>query len=238
MVEALASVVESELALLEVVDESVGVHASQACQSGLGVAPEAFDAVDVVAADVRAAELALAVIDAKMFLVADVYQPVVALPAVGADDGVQGHFAAYCPQNNVFRAVGDRLGVDVSLAFVDAKDRDLPCGAPGTHALDAARSEVRLINLDGAGEGLLVLTRLGHEHADAGQQTVGGVAVEAGELRDLHGRQADGHMPQEPAENSLGDSRTHHVAVLHSFSAYPGTSGRAQIVMTLDHLTI
>jgi hypothetical protein len=45
-------------------------------------------------------------------------------------------------------------------------------------------------------------------------------------------------MPQEPAENSLGDSRTHQVAVLHSFSAYPGTSVRAQIVMTLDHLTI
>jgi hypothetical protein len=40
-------------------------------------------------------------------------------------------------------------------------------------------------------------------------------------------------VPQKPAENSLGDSRTHDVAVLHGKSAYPDPSGEAQLVMTL-----
>ncbi len=48
-VEVLAPVVEAELALLEVEQERVRVHPATAGQSYFGVAPEALDAVDVVA---------------------------------------------------------------------------------------------------------------------------------------------------------------------------------------------
>ncbi|MFN0133166.1 MAG: hypothetical protein ACKVW3_11665 [Phycisphaerales bacterium] len=55
-------------------------------------------------------------------------------------------------------------------------------------------------------EGRIGLAGLGHALAQAGQQSVDGVAVEAGELGDLNGREIGDHMPQEPAESSPGDS--------------------------------
>lgn len=70
MVEVLASAVESELALLKVEEVGVGVHPSEACEPGLGVAPEALDPVDVVAADGAAAELVGRVVDAQVLPVA------------------------------------------------------------------------------------------------------------------------------------------------------------------------
>ncbi len=77
MVQVLASVVEAELAHLEVEEECVRVHDAGAGHACRGVAPEAPDAVDVVALDLAAAELALCAIDAQVLLVAHVDQAVV-----------------------------------------------------------------------------------------------------------------------------------------------------------------
>lgn len=50
------------------------------------------------------------------------------------------------------------------------------------------------------------LARPGHALAQAGQQPVDGAAVEAGGLGDLDGGEVGRHMPQEAAENGLGES--------------------------------
>ena len=233
MVQILASVVEAELALLEVEEERVRVHPTEPRHSGLGVAPEALDAVDVVAPDGPAAELAACVVHPQVPLVAHVHQAVVALEPVGVDHRAEIDFPSNRGQNRGFRAVLHHLGVDLPVPLADAEDDGLPSGAAAGLALDAAWSEVALVDLDVPSERPLQLARLGHAQPQAGQQAVDRVAVEARELRDLHGREVGGHMPQEPAENGLRHSSADDIAVSHWKTAYPGASGQAQLVMTL-----
>lgn len=166
------AVVEAELALLEVQVEGVGVHPSEPRQPGLGVSPEAFDPVDVVAADRPAAELVASVIDPQVLLVPHVHQPVVALEAVGMDDRPKVHFAANCGQNRVFRAILNHLRVDLALPLADAEHDRLAARASARLALDATRTEVALIDLDVAAEWPLELAGLGHTFTQTAQQVI------------------------------------------------------------------
>ena len=122
--------VEAELALLEVEEERVRMHAPEPRQSRFRVAPEAFDAVDVVATLPSAAELVSAVIHPQVLLVSHVHQAVVALPSVGMNDAPNVHFAPNRGQKRGFRAVGNNLGVDLAVPLEDAEDRP----RPGVHA--------------------------------------------------------------------------------------------------------
>ncbi len=62
---------------------------------------------------------------------------------------------------------------------------------------------------------LLEFARLGHAFAQTGKQSIDAVAVEPGELHDLHRHQVRRDMPQEPAKNSLRNSCTDDIAVSH-----------------------
>lgn len=89
-------------------------------------------------------------------------------------------------------------------------------------------AEVALVDLDGAAEGTLELARLGHALAQAREQTVDGVAVQAGELRDLHPGQIGRDAAQEPAEFAFTDSSTDDIAVLHGkYSLSRGRGARS-----------
>lgn len=206
MVQVLASVVVAEFALLEVQVERAGVHAAEPGHAGLGVAPEALDAVNVVAADGPAAELVRRMIDPQVLLVSHVHQAVVALEPIGVDDRTKVHFPQDRGQNRVFFTTLDHLRVDLPVPLADAEHDRLLAGPSAGLALDAAWAEVALVNLDVPAEGPLELARPGHALAQAGEESVHGVAVEPGELRDLNRRQVRGHVPQEPAENSLTNS--------------------------------
>lgn len=118
------------------------------------------------------------------------------------------------------------------MPLADAKHDRLAARASARLALDAAWPEVALVDLDVAAEGSLQLARLGHAFTQAAQQSVHGVAVQARELSDLDRRQVGGHAPHKAAESGLRDPGTDDVAVLHWKTAYPGTSGQAQLVMT------
>lgn len=206
MVQVLASVVEAELAFFQVEVERAGVHAAEPGHAGLGVAPEALDAVDVVAADGPAAELVGRMIDPQVFLVPHVHQAVVALEPVRVDDRAEVHFPPDRGQNRVSFADLDHLRVDLPVPLADAEHDGLLAGAAARLALDAAWAEVALVGLDVAAEGPLELARLGHALAQAREEPVHRVAVESGELRDLDGRQVGHHVLVEPTEYVLRNS--------------------------------
>ena len=206
MVQVLTAMVEAELAFLEVEVKRVRVHPAESREACLGVAPEAFDAVDVAASSGLAGELALAVIDTPVLLVPQVDQAVVTSPAVGVDHAATRDFASNRPLQHGFRAVRDDLGVDLARAFEDAEDRRLLPGAAAGLALDAAWPEVALVDFDGPGERAVEFARLGHALTKARQQAVDGVAVEAGEHGDLHGGQVGRDVPGEATELRLCNS--------------------------------
>ncbi len=122
------------------------------------------------------------------------------------NDRADVDFAPDRGQKRGFCTVLDHLGVDHAVPLADAEHNGLLAGtAPGL-ALDAARAEVALVDLDMPAKGALELARLGHALAQTTEKSIDGVAVEAGELGDLDGREIRGHVPQKSAENMLRNS--------------------------------
>lgn len=88
--------IKTPFALFQVQIESFFRHAVELLQATFGIRPETFDAVDMrIAGD----KLILRVIDAVMFIKADIDQTVVAAPAVRMNDRVQRN----TPANNVLQ---------------------------------------------------------------------------------------------------------------------------------------
>jgi len=93
-------------------------------------------------------ELVLTMINSKMLGVTDINQAVITAPAVGMDDGVQGHAPANYGLQRAFSAVRHHFRVNTTVALEDAKDDRLARGATAPFASDAPRSEVAFINFD------------------------------------------------------------------------------------------
>lgn len=132
--------VEAELALLEVEEEGVRVHAAEAGNALLGFSPEAFDAIDVAVTRPTAAELAPGVIDVQVLLAAHVEND---LRSPSNRRNAQSNVRRLCresPTIKVLRTVGDDFGVDHAVAFKDAKDDSLLRRAASYLVLDAGSS--------------------------------------------------------------------------------------------------
>ena len=82
--------------------EGARVHAAKANQPGLGIAPEAFNAVDV---SMPLGKFVLAVIDAEMLSVTNINQAVVTTPAVRVDDAFEFDLATNNRLQRGFRAI-------------------------------------------------------------------------------------------------------------------------------------
>ena len=191
--------------------EGVPGEALELCQPDLCQAPEALDAVDV---DGAVGELVPGVFDAEV-TVAEIDQPVVAAPAIGVDDGAGVHPAADDALQGRPRAVRDDLGVDLALALEDAEDDGLAVGAAPAPALDPARPEEALVDLDDPEQRTLGLTGDQDAFAQAAVEPVHGVAVQTAQRRRLEGGQIGGEVTNQLADLAFRDPRTPRVLVFH-----------------------
>jgi len=153
-------------------------------QAALGKAPEGFDAIDVSATFGKA----LGLVDADMFVVADIDQAVVAAPGIGEDNAFRIDLAPQRPLESMGGAVGDDLGVDAALAFVDAENRLLEGAASASarsrSTAQPGRTKITFIGLDDANEKPQLHELMSKNHsAKKGVVTINGVAVEAQEHR-------------------------------------------------------
>lgn len=130
-------------------------------QPVLGVAPEALDAVDVVARVAPLDELVLAVAHPVMVLAAPVHQAVAGREPVGAHDGVLGYPAVDDLHQRPARDVRDDLRADLPAALEQAEDDCLARpAAPHPPCAEAA-----LVGLGLAVEGAIGLGDPGPQHA-------------------------------------------------------------------------
>jgi len=123
------SMIEPELAFFQMQVKSMFGNAVELrqCQSAFGKAPKQLNAIDVMFSP---DELVVTVVDPEMLVKADVYQPVVAMPAVGVDDAV-------APDNGLqrgFGGVGNNFRIDAIAAFEQTEDDGLAIGAPPAFA--------------------------------------------------------------------------------------------------------
>ena len=101
--------VKTPCAFFEVEEEALLAHAAQFEEAKLGVAPKAFDAVDVIFA---AGELILVMMNAVVF-VAFEHQASVGFPPVGVDVGSFKHPAGDDRHQLLAGAVFDHAQIDV-----------------------------------------------------------------------------------------------------------------------------
>src|SRR5712691_1374382 len=114
-------------------------------QAPFGVAPEAFDPINMMGS---ARKLIPTMIDAKMLRVTDINQSVIAAPAVGMDNSIQGHAPANYGLQRAFSTVRHDLGVNAAIALEDAEDDRLAGGATPALTTYPARSEVAFVHFD------------------------------------------------------------------------------------------
>ncbi len=94
------------------------------------------------------AELIAPVFDPEVPHVTDIYELIVAAPAVAVDDSVWRDPAAYYGQKSAPAAARHNLPIDIAVALEDAEDDSLPARAAPAFASDAARAEVAFVHLD------------------------------------------------------------------------------------------
>jgi hypothetical protein len=84
-----------------------------------GKAPEGLYSVYMTQ---RICKLIGAVMDAKMFVIANIYQSVIASPTIGVNNAFRINFAPYNTLKRLFTSIWNNLGIDFSVSFKDAKN--------------------------------------------------------------------------------------------------------------------
>ena len=119
--------VEPEFCFFEVKIKRMFCNPVELTQTSFGVAPEAFNAVDM---RTGFGEFVVGMVNAKMLGIAHIHEPIVAGPAVRMDDAIEGDAAANRFAQSVFRYIGDDLGVDAVAPLEHAEDDGVLCPAP------------------------------------------------------------------------------------------------------------
>jgi hypothetical protein len=143
------------------------------------------------------------------------------------DHHVLLHFASDYRQERPLRAVGHDLGVDASVALEDAEHDRLAAGAAAALAPDAARAEVRLVDLDLAAlERPAAFALVGQALAQAEVDVVHRADRDAAQPRRVGSRQVQREQAQDLAELRLAQLRSLEVAVFHGIGEVKSTSRR------------
>src|ERR1035438_8122559 len=144
--------IKAELTFFKVRAERGPVEATELRQAHLGDAPEVLNAIDV---GLAFHELVAAMIHPVMFLVAQVHQAAVALPAIRIDHAAQGHLALQNGRQYRPGAVRDDLRINFPLAFEQAEYRHFLKSSPSPFAPDAPTAEITFVNLNLPAQGRL-----------------------------------------------------------------------------------
>ena len=131
-------------------------------------------------------------IDPKVLFQAEVTPPIVALPAVGVDEAVGGHFAADDGLQRGFGSIGDDFGINAVVTFEQAKDDGFAIRATPAFAPDTLGAKIGLIGFKLARERRLRSAFLGQADTDALIHRIDRAHGKATQLRDIRGGQVHG----------------------------------------------
>jgi len=204
------SVVEPELALFQMQGEGVSGDAVELRQSTFGKTPERLDSVDVMLAP---DELVIPVVDPEMFIKTDVYQPVVATPAIGVDDAVNVCPAANDGLQRGFGGIGDNFGVNAITPLEQTEDDGFAKRATPSFAPDAPGTKVRFVRFQFTYQRRALHTPLLHTLADAQINRVDRTHRNASQRGALGSRQIQRKVTHKLTKSRLADFRTSEIPI-------------------------
>ena len=195
--------IESKLTFFEMEIKVFAPNAAPLGQARFGRTPEAFNAIDVHAA--AADEHAVAVLDAEMFPIAEVHQPVIADPAIRVNDAGQGDAPANNgPQSGPF-CVGHDLRIHPALAFKDAEHDGLAAGATPAFTADPAAAEIGFVDFHGAVDWGMEFAFLRHAKAEGVKESIDRSATDVRELRHFGGFEVERKEADDLPKFGLGN---------------------------------
>lgn len=136
--------IKPKLTLLQMQRKSMFRYAIELSQAALGKAPKGFNTVDMTASPDK---LIVAMINPKVFIKANINQPIVTSPAIGVDDTQRISFASDNRLQGTLRSIWNNLCVNLIAAFKQPKDNGFTASATTTFTTHSAWAEVRLIGL-------------------------------------------------------------------------------------------
>ena len=144
-------------------------------------------------------------IDPKVLFQAEVTPPIVALPAVGVDEAVGGHFAADDGLQRGFGSIGHDFGIDTIASLEQTKDDGLTACATPAFAVNRSGAKVGLIGFKLARERRLRSAFLGQADTDALVHRIDRAHGMVTQLRDIRGGQVHGKQAQKMSKLGLTD---------------------------------
>ncbi len=149
-------------------------HAAKLYRADFGKAPEAFDAVDMVCPD---GEFIGRMIDPVMLLIAQIDYSVIGAKTVGMDNGSGIHLAFDDRVKRFAGTVGDDLGIDLAVSFVNTEDDRFAAGSASSLAADTLCTKVRFVQLDLSCKWRFALAIKSYRAADQCQITIDRITV-------------------------------------------------------------
>lgn len=211
--------IPAPLAFEEVGKEDLFANALHLGHAQLGIAPEAFNAIDVV---LSPGELVVVMMDAVV-LVALSDETVVGLPAVGVDGGLLQHLALDDGQQLLAATGLHGLHEDFSVPLEQADDWDLARGAPSSLTPHSARAEVALVDLDLSSEGSVFLqVQTDDPPSKEAVEAMGGVLVDGTQSGGFERWNIGSVTFQDERKFALGKARFVAKPVLHWLSSSLG----------------
>ena len=153
---------------------------------GLGIAPEAFDSIDMT---FTMDKFILPVVDSKVFFIAKVNEAIVPSPAIRMNNA----FEIYTTSNSRLQrgspAIGNNFGEDFPVAFKDTENNCFAESSTATFSLNASGAKVAFINFNLSRKRRFPLTIFGNSLPDFSELSVNSLPIQAGYFCNLRGLQ-------------------------------------------------
>ena len=153
---------------------------------GLGIAPEAFNSIDMT---FTMDKFVLPVVDSEVFFIAKVNKAIVPSPAIRMNDA----FETYTTSNNRLQrgspAIRNNFGEDFPVALKDTKNNCFAESSPATVSLYASGAKVAFINFNLSRKRRFPLAIFGNSLPNFSKVSVSSIAIQLGDFCNLRGIQ-------------------------------------------------
>lgn len=124
-------------------------------------------------------------LDAEVFLVSQIDEPVITSPTIGMNDAFKVYTSTYDALESGSGAIRNDFRIDVIIAFEQAENNGFSACSTASDAPDPASAGVAFINLDFPFDGRLRLAITGNSFPESRHIPVDGVSVNTGQFRNL-----------------------------------------------------
>jgi hypothetical protein len=169
--------------------ERLFVQALEPGQPGFGIAPKAFDSINMT---FIMNKLILSMVDSEVLLVSEANKPVVASPIVRMDHTLKVDSTSENRLQRGSAAIRNYLGKDTSIKPEDTDHNSIIESTMTSFLLNTTNAEKAFVNFNFSRKKRLALTELGNSFSDACKLPVNSIPVESGNFSNLRSVQIDG----------------------------------------------